>query len=402
MRSHSFVAVLAASALLTFSHLATASLDPVITPAPLFRDAVKVEKSVDREFGSPNHDLRARTPDEVLGIQALESRDFLTTCGYGYVDCGDGYCCSLGEVCYKSGTLTKCRLASYDDYGDNIDSILESLSAIISGLPTDFDNYLTNLPTNSAGLSSYIASLTSAELATFKTNSPTATKSTNANGNGNSRGSSGPAFQSDDSSKTEKKGLSTGAIGGIVAGIVLVIAVIAGALLFVLFRRKRRTQAAAAAVAPSQPQQPPQMAQPGYPSQSTVPQTPQTVYSQAAPPYPGIENGAFMQQQQQKTDTDYYSPPIPGAQVAQGDFKQQGAYVPPPTGQQELPGPAPGAMQGQQQPWHQHPPHQTSHELAINPMPVQQQWQPAQPPHSIPAGSGHNNFVYEMDTGLAR
>ncbi|KAH0558412.1 hypothetical protein GP486_004929 [Trichoglossum hirsutum] len=408
MLVRSFVAIFAASALSSFSHLAIASEEPVITPAPSLtrdRDATKVEVSVDRQSDAQNRELKARTPGEDLGAQALEVRDFVASCGYNYVDCNDGTCCFSGEVCYKSGTQSKCRYAGFGDYSIDINSILDSLSAMMSDFPAEFGDYLTDIPTNSASLSAYIASLTSAEFAAFHTNGPSATKSANSN----SRGSNSAAFQTDGSSNAPKKGLSGGAIGGIVAGVILILAAIAGALTFVLFRRNRKKQQAAAAI-PPQPQQPPQMDQPGYPSQSTAPPTPRTVYSQVAPPYPGIENGAYAQQQQ-NPGTDYYKPPIPGAQETLGDFKQQGTYVPPPVGQQELPVPAPGTVQGQQQQWHQHPPPQNPHELTISPMPVQQQWQPPQsplspqppqPPYPIPAGSGHNNPVYEMDTGLAR
>ncbi|KAH0541418.1 hypothetical protein FGG08_004108 [Glutinoglossum americanum] len=388
MLLHSFVFALAASFLLNFPLLAIASSEPIITPAPfLSRDAPKVGEAVDRQSVVPNRDLKARTTDEHL--EDLYRRDFLTSCGYAYVDCGNGFCCFYGEVCYQSGSQTKCRSETYGDYSIDINSILESLSAIISGFPTEYDSYLTDFPTDTADLSAYLASFTSAELAGHIPTAPAATKSaTNINGNGNGRGSSIPAFQSDGSSASgnsasANKGLSGGAIGGIVCGVVFIIAAIAGVLIFIMVRRKK--QAPNNGAAPLL-QPPPQMAQPGYQPQTSGPQTPQTVYSQAAPPYPGSENSAFMQQQQ-NTGTDYYKPPMAGTQEALGESKQQGMYVPPPA--------------GQQQQWHHHHPPQNTHELAINPVPMQQQWQPAQPAHSTPVG-GNNNPVYEMDTGLAR
>ncbi|KAI9786653.1 MAG: hypothetical protein M1839_006204 [Geoglossum umbratile] len=382
MLSHSFlIVVLATVTLLSFSQLVVAAPEPVITPAPGFtRDAPKVRSIVDRKSAIPNGDLKARAPDRHLE----ERQNFVTSCGYAFVDCGDGSCCSYGEVCSKSGTTTKC-ISAFSGYSVDIDSILDSLSSLMSGLPTDFDKYLTNIPTNSAGLSAYLASLTSMEFAAGK---PTGSAATGAG----SRASNGPSLQSSDSSANKSASLSGGAIGGIAVGGVIAIAAIAAIVAFVLFRRNRKNQAAANSVAP--PLQPPQMAKPGYPPQTPGLQTPQTAYSQVAPPYPGIENGAFVQQQQ-KTDSGYYQPPMPGAQEAEGDTKHQGIMP----------------VQGQQPQWPQNPPPQNPHDVG-NPALVQQQWQPGQQQqhytgqvtavNPVLASNAPTHVVYEMDGGVAR
>jgi hypothetical protein len=376
-----------AFATVTLSQLAVASLPPVITPAPeLTRNAPKVGDIADRKSAIQNNDLKARTPDG----HVEERQNFVASCGYDYVDCGDGTCCSFMEVCDKSGANTQCRLASFGDYSVDINSILDSLSSLISGLPTDYNNYLTDLPTNSAGLSAYLASLTAIGIPAGK---PTGTSP-------GSDATSGPSYQSIGSSSNKSTGLSGGAIGGIVAGSVIAIAAIVGIIIFILVRRNRKNQAATAAESTPQPQ----MAQPGYPPQDSGMQTPRTAYSQAAPPYPGVENGVFMQQQQ-KTDDVYYKPPIPGAQEAEGDFKQQGMYVPPPVGHQELP----LSTREQQPQWNQNPPPQGSHELEISSTHTQQQWQPVQQyptgqvvaANHAPTGSAAH-VVYEMEGGVAR
>ncbi|KAI9771712.1 MAG: hypothetical protein M1840_001928 [Geoglossum simile] len=381
MLSRSFTVV--ALATVSLSQLAVASPEPVITPAPEFtRDAPKIGEIVDRTSAIWNNDLKARAPDRHLE----ERQDFVASCGYYYVDCGDGSCCSLGEVCDKSGANTKCRFATFGDYSIDINSILESLSSLMSGLPTD---YLTSFPTNSAGLSEYLASLTSLEIAAGK---PTATSH-------GSHASSGPSFQSTEDSANKRTGLSGGTIGGIAAGSVIAIAAIISTIIFFLVRRNRKNHAAAAQPTPLQPQ----MAQPGYPPQNPSMQAPHTAYSQAAPPYASVENSVFMQQQQ-KTDNGYYNPPILGAQEVEGGLKQQGTYVPPPVGHLGLP----ASTQEQQPQWHQNFPLQGSHELGVNPthmllQPVQQHHTgQAVAAHHVLAGGAPAHVVYEMEGGVAR
>jgi hypothetical protein len=192
---------------------------------------------------------------------------------------------------------------------------------------------------------------------TFPTSSFTFTSSsTSTSSSSSSTSSSGSGFQFSSSPQpSHKKSVSSGAIAGIVVGVIAIIGLIGALAAFFLLRKKPNTAAAAAPVPQMQQQQPPPPPQPQY-------QTPQY----QTPPVAG----AYPPPQQQQ-----YAPP------QQGPYFAGAQPVPATTSYYDTKPPQPNDIPPQYQPNTQ------------SPQPTQQEYQPFNPVGAVGASQPRDSIA---------